>query len=184
MRNAGTPAIIAVTHLGPSKAILAAFHQAGLPLLFVGRARHEMKLPAGLRVLGFHGSQEARALWLKAGLDHLKRGGMLGLAIDGAHGSAGDEPGILGTGFRLRRGVALIHRLSSAPVVPVSAHWDEDGRHISVAAEAPLPLPTPNLHGRAVEAAMQQATHRWLEAHIRKHPGELRLEKVLRDFRD
>ena len=179
----GSPAVIAVSHLGPSRAVGAAFLEAGVPLLFLGRGR-ERNAPAstGAQAMTFGQSPQARTLWLKAALDHLKGGGLLGMAADGAQGAPGGGPGVLGTGFQLRTGIAVLHRLSGAPVVPVTARWAASLRRIEISVGAPLPSPSGDLPGPEIESAMQQTLMKWLEAEIKARPQELHAFGLLRNL--
>jgi lauroyl/myristoyl acyltransferase len=124
-----------------------------------------------------------RALVLKKTLDHLKAGGIVYTCIDAAIGFRTTPVSFLGQKFNIRRGSAVLSRLSGAPLIPVTPRWNWLGSSITVTFHDPLPPPAASpADGPAFENALLGDAIRWIEQYFHKFPEELCMERLAKSL--
>ncbi len=173
LRSSKQPAILISWHVGPFLAIASALYGLGIPTLFVIK-RQPRRLPTNFQVRETGRNALQRSLTLKHALEWLRAGGVVVIAGDGKQGSATIERPCLGRKLPFQRGPAVLARLTGAPLVPVVAAWNRNGRTIHVTIHEALPRPDiPAGDGQAYDRALLIEAAGWFERYIRSAPGEL-----------
>jgi hypothetical protein len=165
------PAILVSWHFRTHHvALLAALRRLGLPALVVWLRPNEV--PPGFEVCSPEGGCTQRALVLRRALEYLRGGGFVVIAMDLGVGTPARLP-FLGCRLTVRRGPAVLARLSGAPVIPLSQRWEPLGRAITVTVHDPVPRPAcPPGDAAAFEDAILAAVARWAEDFVRAFPHE------------
>jgi hypothetical protein len=179
------PAILVFWHLGPATDVLAGavFEGLGRPLLLIkGTLRdHAVQNPEGLEYVAV-GDARARAYALKRSLEHLGRGGLVALALDG-HGERMVELPFFGRRYQFGRGAATLSRMTGAPILPIVKTWGADAT-IRIRSDAALSLPAAgSLAPEEFDRAATQEVVRWFEAFLRAEPEQFRLSALPRLWR-
>jgi hypothetical protein len=188
LRARKLPAILAGWHFQtPCFMGIAALHRLGIPALVMGFPPKVM--PPGFEVSspsrGDSGGDCAqRALVLRRVLAYLSDGGFVYTALDGPVGSGTAEFPFLGGRLTLRRGSAMLARLSGAPILPLTPNWDARGSGITVTVHDPLPYPAcPPEAGTAFDNALLAEAACWTERYFRALPQELCLDLLEKHWR-
>ena len=104
----------------------------------------------------------------------VKSGGFVLMALDGIVGGPSIPVEFLGATTYFRRGIATLHQITGAPVIPMMGRWGPDGGMDCIVNE-PFAMPdSQGMTGEERARALMTVAARWLEAHVRSHPGELR----------
>lgn len=175
--NGRRGALLAFAHAGPFLTVPAGLLRLGLPCLMVTATGTQMRHPPSIEAWNAKQAEEDAPLFMKRALDRLAAGYCVLLAVDGDRGGGSVERALLGRRMAFRRGLAVIHALSGAPVIPVRAYWENDCRMI-FEAEAPLPAAPLGAPRAQREAVMLDETVQWLERRLRAHPADLQLARV------
>lgn len=173
------PVILIYSHLGPPAGVLAGLCQTGLPALCISARPLPHSVPANVRVVTVRESNADRAAALKSALSELRNGGIVLITVDGLSGRTAREYKILGHRQYLQRGISVLHQLTKATLMPVTASWCGFGR-VEVVFETPLV----GASEADSEPAVQQLLVSWLESHIRRCADQIRaywLQRWLRD---
>jgi lauroyl/myristoyl acyltransferase len=177
--GAKTPVVLACWHLGPSRANTLALKRLGIPVLFAIYSAPSADDGSALPYFELK-SDDFYARFLKAAIDALRSGAVVGMMLDAFLGNRRPLPFLGGT-LQVPRGVAALARVSGARVVPVTSRWSEPGAKIQVTFHEPLPLPEIDRKDRdAWEQALMQTALDWFAAHLRAHPEVVRLKELRR----
>jgi lauroyl/myristoyl acyltransferase len=104
----------------------------------------------------------------------LDDGGLVSIFVDGKQGTAALEIPFVGRRLSLKRGPAVLARLTGAPMIPVAATWAPDGA-IEFRSFEPLPVPPPGgLAAQEWDRVALTEAMRFFERMIRAAPGQLR----------
>jgi hypothetical protein len=158
--------------------VVTALHKLGLPALVVGYLPTDA--PPGIEMVPASRGNAAQRAWaLKRTLDHLNAGGMVYTCIDPPIGGGAAEVSFFGQRLGVRRGSAVLARLSGAPLIPVTPRWNAVGSAIDVTFHDPLPASAGDgLTATAVENAILDRAVRWVEDYLRICPEELCPERL------
>lgn len=166
-------AILIFPHTGPVFAVPTGICQLGLPALLVTGRKNNLPYPAHVETWRASDSPAHGVLFLKHAVAFLRRGGFVFLALDGRVGTAVTTCKFMGGSLQFRHGVAALHQLTGAPVLPITAQWGTDSV-MDLVIHAPLEIR--RLPGQSREASTQQLMNTavsWLEGHLRTRPGEV-----------
>lgn len=169
-------------HVGILPGIFPALSAIAPDVRMIKSGKVFRKESSGLGVLETAEDDDARSIGnaklLKAAVSHLKRGGAIGTFIDGTNGQSAAEVSFFGRPIYVRRGTALLNRLSGAAVFPCVCRWDSDlGRLRFVIGERIRGVSaggtrTPE-EVEVQEREFLQRCVNWFEQHLRKHPEDL-----------
>ncbi len=166
------PLVLCFFHVGAMQGLGAALEQLPAPVL----AFRQGLLAAGrppLEVVSTEGDDQARAAAFHRGLDRLRRGGFVAMAIDLPPARTLAAP-CLGRSLALSRGPFALARLAGCPLVPFVARWRQ-GR-IDTVHGAPLATDS-----AIDEIALARTAASWLERYLLDTPAEMGLG-LLRDL--
>jgi lauroyl/myristoyl acyltransferase len=172
-------AIVANFHLGPLISVGAAVEAAGAPALVIRtEPGHQVRPP--LEAVWTSGEPDRPAHALRRALDHLRRGQLVVVALDGDFGATVGPLPCLGRGVELRRGGFALARMTGAPIVPVLCRWKDGGTAIAIERFDPLPAPPAVTAAAAdIEREHANAAARWLDWQLSTAPDIASLQ-VLR----
>lgn len=151
------------------------------PLVFTGRPPEGVTNPPGEWIVVARRSTqlEQRALALKRALSWLKSGKMVVIAVDGANNA--DQPfrvPFLGRMWPFGRGVALLRRLTGAPIVPLVKSWTADNV-MEIRSFPPLEFARrTNPDADDADRELTAEVVAWFDARLRAAPWELRVRTV------
>ena len=174
------PAIVALWHHGVPGMAPLGLQCIGVPSLIVSRSGPSdwlrRLLSRDMKIV-VSGDTRQGALILKEALDRLRAGGVVAMAIDGGDGKLAIPLPFLGRRMMLARGIAVLSRLTGAPIFPAlatwgNADWSLDFRLFGPVAMPPVNSMTPDAWQREVVAA----TVRRFESIVRGTPGQCRLD--------
>lgn len=151
------PGILGVFHVGGLHAIGAVLGRLRSPVVAF-RAGLLFTPQDSLRVESTEGDGQTRAAALHRALLHLRRGGLLVLALD-AVPDRGIETRCLGRRLNLAPGAFALAQWTGAPIIPLVARWTSGG----VRVETSDPINTP------------QDAATWLERYLLASPSEISL---------
>ena len=172
------PAILMGWHVGPEFGVVTALQRLGLRVLYLVLKSPKLQIPPGLDVCDLDGESN-RIIGLKRAVSHLRSGGMVLIAGDGSCGEYMSEIHCMNRRVRMRKGPAVLARLTGAPVIPVAARWRCAGRRIDVTVHEPLAVPTTQMrHTTSFEDALMSEAARWFERHLRAYPDVLKAERL------
>jgi lauroyl/myristoyl acyltransferase len=182
-------ALVISWHHGARAAVGPALHQLGMrALLFARRSWQPTVAPdsgpdaARIDFLAV-GEPRDRVMHLKRALEYLEGGGLVSIVVDGGQGTAALEIPFVGRRLSLRRGPAVLARLTGAPMIPVVATWASDGA-IEFRSFEPLPVPPPGgLDAQEWDRVALTEAVRFFEKVIHATPGQLRAGFVRKYWR-
>jgi lauroyl/myristoyl acyltransferase len=151
------PAILGTFHVGGLHAIGAVMGRLHSPVLAF-RTGLLFTPRDSLQVESTEGNEQTRAAALHRGLLHLRRGGLLVLALD-AVPDRGIETRCLGRPLRLAPGAFALARWTEAPIIPLVARWTSNGVLVDT--------------GESLRTPQDAAT--WLERYLLASPSETTL---------
>jgi hypothetical protein len=160
------PLILGTFHAGAVQALGAAIERLPGPVLVLRLGPLYSPSPP-VEILSTEGDDQRRAFSFQRALYHLKEGGFVVLALDGAPGPGLRVP-CLGRMLELARGPFALARLTGAPLVPLVARWRRSEVEVEVGAA---------LAG-VEEGALAASAARWLEGYLTAAPGEIGLGLV------
>ena len=170
-----TPPVIVFAHMGVPFAVEAGLAQLGLRAL-VAAMNPPRRTCEGVRFQKV-GAWSEGARFLLLALRELRKGGLPVLSMDAADRDA--RGGMLfGRSVPISRGPAVLAWMSGAPLVPMTARWLGSSGRIEVRVHDPFPKPAAGTTREVFEDAVMAESARWLEAHLRLHPWELRLDRL------
>jgi lauroyl/myristoyl acyltransferase len=202
------PAIFVFSHFGPRYSIAPAFQSVGVPVamfqgnLPVGLTKESVESFAGeLEGMEYYwvnkenGNRELegmeyywvnkengnRAANLKRAVDRLKAGGLVTMAIDGGHGDVLVDAEFLGYRISVARGPVILARLAGVPLIPVTITWDK-GWSMEFRIHDPIPGADQLQLAPEEDADTARTRHtmKFFDEFIRRHPEQLRLDKLAR----
>ncbi|HEX7679335.1 MAG TPA: phosphopantetheine-binding protein [Thermoanaerobaculia bacterium] len=151
------PRILGTFHVGALHAVGAVLERLRSPVLAF-RSGRLFTPQDSLQVQSTKGDEQARAAALHRAVLHLRRGGLVVLALDVVQ-DHGIETRCLGRSFCLAAGAFALARWTGTPIVPLVARWTSSG----VCVETSADISTPE------EMAM------WLERYLLESPAETTL---------
>jgi lauroyl/myristoyl acyltransferase len=111
----------------------------------------------------------------------LRKGGVAALAVDGSQGTKDVAVPFLGRQFQVSRGVAVLARLTGAPIIPCVMTWAGTDWSMNFRIFDPLPLPSlDSTTPAAFEQAVLEAAVQRFEELARTLPGQLRVDQLAR----
>jgi lauroyl/myristoyl acyltransferase len=178
MHARGQPAILISWHIGAHfYTIVAGLHRLGVPAHFLGQDFGK-RLPPGFGILPPGKTLMDRALSVRRALQHLRQGGALVIALDGADGDSTFQASFMGRQVCLRRGPALLARLSGAPLIPIIQSWESWSGAVTLEIHKPLPHAHFSGDKDSFDSALLTAAMSWFEAYLRASPERLSLGKL------
>ena len=162
------PAILGTWHWGAFflTTIVPALQSLGISALFIAKDL-KYRLPPNVELCDVTGGLVARVRAIKRAHEHLRAGGMVVIALDGQVGNSTLEVTCLGRRIRLWRGPAILARLTGAPLIPLTQHWEPYGGKARLNVHAPLPLPAcPPEEAGAFDQAILANVARWFESTV------------------
>lgn len=184
LRERKGPAIIAFWHHGATHMVSLGLQTIGVPAVVIGAF-----MPGGWfkRTVSpdmkfvLSGDARQSAVALKMALDRLKQGGAVAVAVDGSSGPGSIEVPFMGRKFPIARGMAVLARLTGAPIIPALATWIGKDWSIDFRIYEALSLPPLNLmSAEDWERAAVNTTVKHFEKVVRTFPGQSRLEQLVR----
>ena len=169
----GTPPVIVFAHMGVPRAIEAGLSQLGLRAL-VAAMRPPRRACEGVRFQKVDAWTEGTRFLVLA-LRELREGGLPVLSLDASDCGSGAGT-LFGRRVPIALGPAVLAWMTGAPLVPISARWLGSSGYIEVRVHDPLPKPPAGTTREAFEDAVMYESARRLEAQLRQHPWELRLD--------
>ncbi len=177
------PVVVVAWHLGPRRSLMATLRKLEVDALVAGGKARARRAEAGrLQVVSLEDPGLATA-FLRRALDTLARGGVVGLAMDGAHGGRHPVPFLGGT-LDLGRGVAALVRRSGAELVPLTARWIGHSSRFESRLHDPLPKPAADpADALRFDEELLATTARWFEAQLRADPANVRMDRLRKQLR-
>jgi hypothetical protein len=151
------PAILGTFHVGGLHAIGAVLGRLRSPVLAF-RTGLLFTPRDSLQVESTEGNEQMRAAALHRALLHLRRGGLIVLALDVVP-DRGIETRCLGRPLFVAPGAFALARWTDAPIVPLVARWTPEGVRVET--------------GEPLSAPQDAAT--WLERYLLESPSEITL---------
>ena len=182
LRKHQGPAILAFWHFGAVNMLLLGFRRIGISPLVITRAEpcrwvssEEMMKQ---RISVADGDTRAKTAALRRSVQHLKRGGMISVAIDGSLGNHDVAVPFLGRQFSVSRGAAGLSRITGAPIIPCTMQWEPDGWNMAIRVFDALPRPAASPDdAEAFEHELMTSAARCFEQYAEQNPGQLRLDQ-------
>jgi hypothetical protein len=171
----GTPPVIVFGHMGVPLAIEAGLAQLGLRAL-VAAMHPPRRTNGGVRFQKV-GEWTEGARFLLLALRELRAGGLPVLSLDAVDRGSGWGT-LFGKRVPISRGPAVLAWMAGALLVPMSARWLGSSGRVEVWVHDAFPKPAEGASREAFEAALMSEGSRWLEAHLSRHPWELRLDRL------
>ncbi len=168
------PVLVVFAHLGPTGSVQCALYKLGLPFLSMVKYEPALSCPDTVERLVIKSDSNRAAAALKTGLDRLRDGGIVSLAIDGDEGGSGVRVPLLGRAYPFQRGSAVLQQLTGATVIPASAVWLDRGSSIHVTFHPDELAPDPALNGREFEQEHLTLMASWLDRQMRQNPTQVR----------
>jgi lauroyl/myristoyl acyltransferase len=170
-RDAGTPTLLVVGHIGAARGVTAALERLGIPSLM---ASMRLTPAAGghVEVVPVRGPASGTR-FLRRSLARLAQGVVPGLACD-CHGT--QQASFLGRRVGVARGMALLAS-RGARLLPVTSRWVGNSGTIESEFHPALPQ-APSCPDADEAGAWLAGIAAWFERYIRRHPGELRLRRL------
>ncbi len=177
------PAILAFWHFGPVNMLTIAFRHIRVPVLAIARTTPTQWTDAPdllkMRISVLNASPREMVTAVRRCLQHLKQGGKVAIAVDGSLRKDDIKVPFLGHQFAVGRGAAGLARLSGAPVIPCTMHWERTGWAMAIRIFEPLALPSvPADDAEEYEHAVLAALARRFEAHGRRYPGQFKIDQL------
>jgi len=183
LRKEQGPAILAFWHFGPVNMLTIAFRHIGVPVLAIARTTPTRWTDAPdllkMRINVLNASPREMVTAVRRCLEHLKRGGKVAIAVDGSLRKDDIKVPFLGRQFAVGRGTAALARLSGAPVIPCTMHWERTGWAMAIRIFEPLAVPSlPADDAEEYERAVLASLARRFEAHGRRYPGQFKVDQL------
>lgn len=183
LRAPSGPAILPFWHFGPVNMLTIAFRHIGVPVLAIARTMATAWTDAPdllkMRINVLNASPPEMVTAVRRCLEHLKRGGRVAVAVDGSLRKDDIRVPFLGRQFAVGRGAAALARLSGAPIIPCTMHWERTGWAMAIRIFEPLALPSvPPDDAEKYEHAILAALARRFEAHGRRYPGQFKIDQL------
>ncbi len=123
------------------------------------------------------GNSRLGALALKEALDRLRNGGVVVMAADGGDGKKDITLPFLGRQMKFTRGMAVLSRLTGAPILPALATWGDCDWTFDFHLFDPVTMPPMGyMAPHAWEREVVAATVRRFEEIVKATPGQCRLD--------
>jgi lauroyl/myristoyl acyltransferase len=169
------PALLLFGHTGPHLGAVAGLFRAGVSFMLIRTLDVSFPTPPHIQFLNTRSDSGRQALALKQAHDHLRKGGLLLLAIDGSQGGRPTPTDFLGRERVFQKGLSTLYRTTGARLVPVRADWTFASGGMEFTVEDPLPVPKTEDRGTAeVEDFVFREPIRWLERSFRERPEQMR----------
>lgn len=183
LQREGRAAVITFLHTGPRFAIGPALASLGMRAMVFARATSKKlqakswtnvypRMPT-IQYVGLGDGSTLRAYALKAGIDALREGRMVAVALDGRQGEKFEPYPFLGRTVSLGPGPALLARIAKVPLVPIYLSWARRG--LSIVPLVGEPIFPGEGDGPTVEATLTRTAVSWLEEQVLKDPAQLRV---------
>lgn len=187
LRERNGPAVVALWHHGAPGMAPLGLQCIGVPSLIISRSGPsdwlEQLLSKEMKVIA-SGDSGQGALVLKESLERLKEGGVVAMAIDGGDGKRATPLSFLGRKLVLARGIAVLSRLTGAPIFPALATWGTGDWSFEFRLFEPVAVPPVNaMAPDDWEREAMATTARRFEAIVRSTPGQCRLEILSQLFK-
>lgn len=183
LRQRKGPAILAFWHLGASFMMALGMQRIGVPGLIVARNPpppwFRRAVSPEMRMAVTYNDPGKAVIALKMALDRLRKGGVVAMAVDGSQGQKDLTVSFLGRKISLSRGVAVLARLTGAPIIPCGVTWGDKDWSLDFRLFDPLALPPKE--SMAAEEWDQQVlniTAGRFEEIFRAFPGQARIERL------
>jgi lauroyl/myristoyl acyltransferase len=183
LRERKGPAILTFWHLGASYMMGIGLRRIKVPGLILALNppppwfRRAVSKETKMFVIGK--DPNARIVGLKMALEQLGKGGVVVLAIDGRQGKKDVEVSFLGRRIQLSRGLAVLSRLTGAPIIPCAATWGANDWSLDFRLFDPVELPAPkSLPPDEWEKQVITTTAGRFEGIVRAFPGQARLDRL------
>jgi lauroyl/myristoyl acyltransferase len=167
--HAGAPAIFVGWHVGPPFGVIGAFKAAGVDVLIIRRSMRS-DATAMFEFAAVEGGRGPRSAAFRRGVDRLRGGGAVLMAVDAPEMSQTAPVPCFGRARAMARGPFAMARLTGAKLVPLASQLDHD-RVVRVAVGPPL------VGGDSdddVETSLAAGAAAWLEATLRESPRQMR----------
>lgn len=168
------PVIIIVGHIGPDLASLSCLYKLGIPVLALKHIA-DFNCPPEIELAETHSNPSKKAFALKRAIDHLKTGGIVFVAFDiGSQKNEFHKVKFLERQYSFPSGIALMSRLTGAPIIPMHATWPSIKVRMDVYIHSPIkPLTKPSDKTNFDKELITKSA-RWYEKEIIKNPCLLR----------
>lgn len=182
MQSRGESAILTFSHNGPFGGISIGLSGLGLP---VTSLRNVTQNPGHREPLPFIDQWDAKLgsleekLFPKHAVGRMKQGSFVLLGLDGRLGGSHIPLPCLGRQMGFPLGPAFLHRVTHAPVIPLSVQWAPEDEFIDFKVHPPLTGDGPELgQARSDEKALTRNIARWMEDFMRSNPGQIHLNRL------
>ena len=164
------PIIILLWHCTMSHIRFSALHKLNLSPLLVTNWRS----PFSLNEQIVTEDPISNGILLKKSLEHLNNNGILIIFMDGMDGVSSIPISFFNRTIILKRGPAVLARLSKAMVYPATNLWDRETGEYQFQIGAKLPLPKASgLSSLRWEQSLLQTGASWFENFFKGHPEEI-----------
>ena len=171
----GNPRILLTWHAGNIPALFSALGKLGLDPMLIKLEVAWAPLTRDLNVRLLSKSLAVNGIHLKSALDQLRRGGTVMVFLDGIRGDSTAPVQFFGRTVNVRRGTAVLSRLSGATLFPCIARWSpSDGRYIFVIDDGIRCPATPDSSALDQDTEILQKAVSWFESYLQRHPEDLR----------
>ena len=174
------PTILVMCHLGFPVVVLAGLHRLGIEMTTLVSAPLSDRFPNHPATIDVIPTEDHPALGggaLKKSLDCLRAGGMLVIAVDGPRGRSTIDTTFFGHRIALRRGTAVLARISQAAVYPVVGRWQPDGGNLELRLFTRVDWGSAAVDSTdAFEREFCAAACEWFEDYLRREPYDVTSE--------
>lgn len=174
LKKGGKGAIVTTWHAGPTPAIWCFLANQGISIAKAQNRRWEVE-PKGWKIIirKFEPGEGLRLLHEFRRL--LRQDKWIGFAFDHKEETARTfRMEVLGAGIEYPVGIAALSCMTGAPVVPVTAVWDEKKPLMRVEVQEPIHPPLEDGNGyEEAEAFIMSELGRRTEEYIRRYPWEV-----------
>lgn len=183
LRDRKGPVILTFWHLGASFMMGIGLQRIGVPGTIIARNPpppwYRRAVSPQTRMVVTSDDSRKAVIALKVGLDELRKGGVVVVALDGSQGQKDFTVPFLGRRIPLSRGMAVLSRLTGAPIVPCGVTWGEKDWTLDFRLFEPVPLPAPgSASPDEWEKQVLTAAASRFETIVRAFPGQTRLERL------
>jgi lauroyl/myristoyl acyltransferase len=163
VRKLEPPMILGTFHIGPTLGLGVLSERLQGETLVLRGTQFPLDRATRTNVDLIAGTEQQRAATFHRAIERLRERGFVILALDPKEAQRIAVPFFGGT-LHLARGPFAMARVARVPIVPLVARWDGDEIELIVGDALPL---------SDSEAVIAEAAGAWLEAYLRKWPGEL-----------
>ncbi|MBW1812466.1 MAG: hypothetical protein JRJ39_01990 [Deltaproteobacteria bacterium] len=174
------PAIIVYSHLGTNLASTVGLYKLGIRVFIIQPRNYfnHTKLIDFLQTPNIHGRKNTPYI-LKNAYNHLENNGFVLISVDGFVGESAIWLNFLQRKYPFQRGIASLHRLTGAPIIPVSVEWTDKNNLIDFIVHDQITVPpSRKISAIKFDELVTTKIAKWLEEKIVSTPHQIRLNQL------